>query len=59
MSAFNNTVLLVAPDVAESKCRSNLNLATGQDRLAHMLIERKVPIVGRWQQKVGMSGCRC
>lgn len=56
MSAFNNTV---APDVAESKCCSNLNLAADQDRLMHMLIERKVTIAGRWQRKVGLSGCRC
>lgn len=59
MSAFDNTVLLVAPDVAESKCRSNLNLAAGQDQLAHMLIERKVTTVGRLPQKVGLTGCRC
>lgn len=52
MSALNNTILLVAPDVAEPDCCSNVNLAAGQDRLAHMLIGRKVAIEGSWQQKV-------
>lgn len=52
MSALNNTVLLVAPDVAEPECCSNVNLAAVQDRLAHMLIERKVTIEGSGQQKV-------
>lgn len=59
MSAFNDIALLVAPDVAEPKCCSNLNLAAGQDRLAHMLIKRKVTIEGTWQQKVELSGYRC
>lgn len=51
MSASNNTVLLVAPDVAEPECCSSVNLAAGQDRLAPMLTERKVS----WQQKVWSS----
>lgn len=55
MSALTNTVLFVAPDVAEPECCSNVNLAAGQDRLAHMLIERKLTIEGSWQQKVWSS----